>query len=157
MDNKQFIKYILNMVKGCRHPNQTMNILLLNGFKELNRGAWKRVYYNSDYPTWVIKVFKRRTGWYHDHSTCGIMPKTIKKYWLSNIYVCRRFVIQPYANGIGGTSKEAKQMIDQEIPNSYENYDIWSNNVMFHNNRPVVIDYSHKKNKRHKFRWPTLI
>lgn len=153
-----FIKHVRTVTKGCRHPKYTLAALEANGFRTIGQGAFKKVYRSEQYPDWVVKVFHRRTQWYWDHSTCGIIPKMIQEFWLKNVFVCRRYVIQPYANGLGGTEKDANDWFKKRFNGKeYPRFDIYVNNTRYHNYKPVIVDFTDRKGKNHpKYRWPRL-
>jgi len=159
MTENLFISNVLGITKNCRHPIQTIDSLEVVGFELISSGALKKVFYLPG-TAWVVKVFRKRTDWYYDHSTCGIIPTELLPYWLRNIFVCRRFVIQPLVNNIGGDSSFATDFFKRRFGKNraYERFDIWHNNARYHNGKPVLIDFTDKlKSVFHpKYRWPAL-
>lgn len=158
MTDNQFTKFIRELVRGCNDLHKLRGILKNKGFYKIGEGAYKKTYYNDNYPYWVVKVFKEPGIWYGDHSTCGIIPKEIQPYWLKNIFVSRRFIIQPFANEKGGTDEEANQWFKEKFNGQeYPKFDVYINNTKYHNGKVVLIDFTERLKKRHpQFRRPRL-
>ena len=156
--HKAFVQHVRAITKGCRHPHHTIAALELNGFRKIGAGALKQVYQNEKHPEWVVKVFRKRFMWYWDHSTCGIIPKAIQKFWLKNVFVSRRYVIQPFANRVGGTDAEASKWFKRKFNGKeYPKFDIYVHNTRYHDGNPVIVDFTDRIGKNHpKYRWPRL-
>lgn len=158
MDKKSYIQLIRNILKGIRDNHVIKRTLEKNGFHRIGRGCYKSVYTHADYPNWVVKVFNGNNWWYWDHSSVGILPQELKPFWLKNIYICRRYAIQPLVDGAGGTDKDAYDFFVKTFNGKhYEYYDIHLPNTRYHNGKPVLLDYTDKIGKGHpKERRPTL-
>ena len=158
MTKKEYIRYVRCLTKGVFGHKNIKAILIENGFTKIGYGHYKTVYQHADYPQWVVKVFNGKDWWYYDHSSAGILPEELEPFWLKNIYICRRFAIQPRVNNMGGNDKEALEFFKQYFNGKhYEKYDIYQSNTRYHDGRPVLLDYTDNVGKNHpKWRWPSL-
>lgn len=162
MTKHEFVKWVRQITKGCIKWRRICQVLEIYGFKLVGAGAHKRAFLHKNYPQWVVKVFDGPTIWYYCHSTTGIIPKPLQPFWLKNIYVCRRFIIQPYANGKGGTNREAYKALKEILGKGISSkYDLFECNVRYHDGNPVIIDFAHynitkKEDKACKFRQPRI-
>jgi hypothetical protein len=115
-----------------------------NGFGEVGQGCLKLAMSHRDFPGWVVKLFKRQNLWKEDCSTRGLIVQELIPFWLPNAVVSERFVIQPRADGVGGTPDEALAAIRAQLA-PFKNscpFDTHPKNTAFHQGRPVLLDYA---------------
>lgn len=126
------------------------------GWTHIASGANKRVFWKQGQGC-VIKVFKHRGGWYSDLSTCGIIHKKLVDYWLDNVYVCRRFTVQPAAYESVRYRKRAWKLLAKKMSESFmADWDIKEHNVGMYLGKPVIFDYGNWENPGPRNRKPTL-
>jgi hypothetical protein len=140
------VNYVSILIDGLGQP-QIRSKLLANGFDEIGGGCFKSVLAHKAFPNFVVKVFNSSTAYRRDST--AILPSKLRKYWLKPVYQDKRIQIQDRANGIGGTDKSASDYLKQiAFENYHWHYDLHENNCMFHNGKPVIIDYSSPPKKK---------
>jgi len=160
-EEKKFVEYIKELTKGQVISGRIKDAIKKAGFERIGHGHHKNAYFNKKYPNWVVKVFNFNKSWSDDVSTIGIIPIELQPHWIKNIYVCKRFVIQPIANEKGGTREDAVKWFEDRFRGQhYERFDIYRNNAFFHDSKPSLVDFSVRIFPRHwypyKLRKPQL-
>lgn len=144
MTQTEFASWIELLIGEEKSIHKIMDTLQKVGFKFLDNGCYKCVYRHPSYNEYVVKVY--REEWHHETDSPKKVPRNIKTYYLQPFVWNERYMIQEFANGVGGNNERAWQRIMDAIGfqndgDSEPPFDIHHDNTRFHNNRPVVIDF----------------
>jgi hypothetical protein len=138
MNTEEFKQWMLSEIGYRIDRNNIMAHLIKLGFVEIGRGSYKVAFQHPNHSSFVVKVYH---DWAHEEEDSQHIPEELSPYFLHPNVCTKNFLIQEFANGIGGTREDAYQVFRTEFPEWGWKYDVHHNNVSYHNGRTVVIDF----------------
>jgi hypothetical protein len=138
---------LLDVVKSLSKDDlpikKLKDTLEVKGFQFIARGCYKLVYQHPNWKDFVVKVYDEPP-----QNDCGKpLPLPLERYWMKPVFQTNRVMVQPFANGEGGTGMEAMRffkpilaMIEEALNDTWH-YDLHAGNCKFHNGIPRIIDY----------------